>query len=186
MRLTGAPRVPLEELVSSVDARVREEMGEAGAAMRAEDLPELTRCADTAERLGALQETLRMDATESASEAADGFRTSELDGAGSMHSATGGGGPLEIERSLRRRTARTRRMVRPPPRRRVGSGTGDRSSDSSGAPTVRPGQRRWRPTLLRSIGRLRELRRPTTEVSPETDIARDVKACHLTASPKES
>ena len=72
-------------------------MGEAGAVMRAEDLPELTRCADTAERLGALQVTLRMDATESASETTGGFRASELEGAVSMHPAIGGGGALEIE-----------------------------------------------------------------------------------------
>ena len=45
---TGARRVPLEELVNSVDARAAEEMGEAGAVMRAQDLTELTRSAGTA------------------------------------------------------------------------------------------------------------------------------------------
>ena len=94
--LTDARRVPLEELVDSVDARAADEMGEAGTVMRAENLPELTRSADTAERLGALQETLRMDATESGSEAAGGFRASEVQGAVSMHPAGGGGGPLEL------------------------------------------------------------------------------------------
>ena len=103
--LIDARRVPLDALVDSVDARVGEEMGEAGTVMRAEDLPELTRSADTAERLEALQETLRMDATgaasgaasEAASGTAGGFRASEFEGAVSMHPATGGGGPLEIE-----------------------------------------------------------------------------------------
>ena len=38
-----------------------------------------------------------MDAAESGSEAAGGFRASELEGAVSMHPATGAGGPLEIE-----------------------------------------------------------------------------------------
>ena len=95
--LTDARRAPLEAFVDSVDARVCEEMVEAGTVMRAEDLPELTRCADTAERLGALQETLPMNATRSASGTAGGFRASEFDGAVSMHPATGAGGPLEIE-----------------------------------------------------------------------------------------
>ena len=95
--LTDARRAPLEELVNSLDARAAEAMGEAGAVMRAEDLPELTRCANTAEQLGALQETLRMDAAEPGRETAGGFRGSELEGAVSMHPATGAGGPLEIE-----------------------------------------------------------------------------------------
>ena len=95
--LTDARRAPLEAFVDSVDAWVREEMVEAGTVMRAEDLPELTRSADTAERLGALQETLPMNATRSASGTAGGFRGSELDGADSMHPATGAGGPFEIE-----------------------------------------------------------------------------------------
>ena len=95
--LTDPRRVPLEELVDSVDARAAEEMGEAGTVMRAEDLPELTRCAGTAEQLGALRETLRIDKTASGSEAAGGSRASELDGAVSMHPASGGGGPLEID-----------------------------------------------------------------------------------------
>ena len=123
--LTDARRVPLEELVNPVDARVAEEMGEAGTVMRAEDLPELTRCADTAEQLGALQETLRVDApgatsgttsratsqatsgatsqatsgatSRATSRAAGGLRASEFAGAVSMHPASGGGGPLEID-----------------------------------------------------------------------------------------
>ena len=97
--LTDARRVPLEELVNPVDARVAEEMAEAGTVMRAEDLPELTRCADTAEQLGALRETLRIDKTASGSEAAGGSRASEFAGAVSMHPASGGGGPLEIDPS---------------------------------------------------------------------------------------
>ena len=95
--LIGARRVPLEELVDSIDTRMADEMGEAGAVMRAEDLPELTRCADTAERLGALQETLRIDGAASGSEVAGGIRTTELEGAVSKHPSSGGGGPLEIE-----------------------------------------------------------------------------------------
>ena len=94
--LTGARRVPLEELVDSVGARADAAMGEAGTVMRAENLPELTRCAGTAEQLGALQETLRIDGAASGSEVAGGFRGSEVQGAVSMHPATGGGGPLEI------------------------------------------------------------------------------------------
>ena len=95
--LTGARRVPLEELVNSADVRGAEEMGEAGAVMRAEDLPELTRSAGTAEQLGALQETLRMDGAEAWSEVAGGLRASEFEGAVSMHPASGAGGALEIE-----------------------------------------------------------------------------------------
>ena len=72
-------------------------MGQADIVNRAEDLPERTRAADTAAQLGALRETLRMDATESASEAAGGFRASEFEGAVSRHPATGRGGPPEIE-----------------------------------------------------------------------------------------
>ena len=95
--LTGAQRVSLGTLVGSVDARAAEETGEAGTVMRAEDLPELTRSADTGERLGALQETLRIDGTEAGSEVAGGLRASELQGAVSMHPADSGGGPLEID-----------------------------------------------------------------------------------------
>ena len=103
--LTDARRVPLEELVHPVDARVAEEMGEAGTVMRAEDLPELTRCADTAEQLGALRETLRVDAPRATSgatsgatsQAPGGSRAAEFAGAVSMHPASGGGGPLEID-----------------------------------------------------------------------------------------
>ena len=95
--LTGARRVPLEELVNSVDVRGIEEMGEAGAVMRAEDLPELTRSAGTAEQLEALQETLRMDGAEAWSEVAGGFRASEVEGAVSVHPASGAGGALDIE-----------------------------------------------------------------------------------------
>ena len=120
--LTDARRVPLEELVDSVDARAAEEMGEAGIAMRAEHLPELTRCADTAEQLGALRETLRVDApgatsgatSRATSRAAGGFRASEFAGAGSMHPASGGGGPLEIDPSSAVH-GENARIVRPHP-----------------------------------------------------------------------
>ena len=112
--LTDARRVPLEELVDSVDARAAEEMGEARIAMRAEDLPELTRCAGTAEQLGALRETLRIDKTASGSEAAGGSRASELAGAVSMHPASGGGGPLEIDPSSAVH-GENARIVRPHP-----------------------------------------------------------------------
>ena len=94
--LTDARRVPLEELVNPVDARATEETGEAGIVIRAEDLPELTRCAGTAEQLGALRETLRIDATEPANEAAGGFRASEFEVAVSMYPASDAHGPPEI------------------------------------------------------------------------------------------
>ena len=138
--LTDARRVPLEELVDSVDARAAEEMGEAGIVMRAEDLPELTRCAGTAEQIGALRETLRVDAPGATSQAtsgatsratsgatsraAGGSRAPEFAGAGSMHPASGGGGPLEIDPSLSR-PRRERTPGSSPPRRPVGPGTGD-------------------------------------------------------------
>ena len=112
--LTDARRVPLEALVDAVDARVGEEMGEAGAVVRAEDLPEHTRSTDTAGQLGALLETLRMDATESASEATGGFRASELEGAVSMHPVSCGNGPLEIDPPLAVYGANAP-MVRPHP-----------------------------------------------------------------------
>ena len=95
--LSGARRAPLDELVNSVDARAAEEAGEAGGVMRAEDLPELTRSADTAEQLGALQETLRIDGAAFGTEMAGGLRASELEGAVSKHPSSGVGGPLEIE-----------------------------------------------------------------------------------------
>ena len=95
--LTDARRVPLEELVDSVDARAAEQMGEADTVVRAENQPELTRSADTAEQLGALRETLCIDKTASGSEAAGGSRASEFECAVSMHPASGRGGPLEIE-----------------------------------------------------------------------------------------
>ena len=95
--LTDARRVPLEGLVNPVGARTAEEMGEAGTVVRAENLPELTRSADTAERLSALQETLRIDGAASGSEVAGGLRVSELQGAVSMRPAGGGNGPREID-----------------------------------------------------------------------------------------
>ena len=95
--LTGARRVPLEELVNAVDARAAEEMGEAGTVVRAENLPELTRSTDTAEQLGALRETLRMVGAEAGSAGAGGLRESEFEGAVSVHPATGAGEALEIE-----------------------------------------------------------------------------------------
>ena len=116
--LTDPRRVPLEELVNSVDARAAEEMGEAGTVMRAEDLPELTRCADTAEQLGALRETLRVDApgatSGATSRAPGGLRASEFAGAVSMHPASGGGGPLEIDPSSAVH-GENARLVRPHP-----------------------------------------------------------------------
>ena len=116
--LTDPRRVPLEELVNPVDARAAEEMDEAGTVMRTEDLPELTRCADTAEQLGALRETLRVDATRATSgatsRAAGGLRASEFDCAVSMHPASGGGGPLEIDPSSAVH-GENARLVRPHP-----------------------------------------------------------------------
>ena len=116
--LTDARRVPLEELVDSVDARAAAEMGEAGTVMRAEDLPELTRCADTAEQLGALRETLRVDApgatSGATSQAPGGSRAAEFAGTVSMHPASGGGGPLEIDPSSAVH-GENARIVRPHP-----------------------------------------------------------------------
>ena len=116
--LTDPRRVSLEELVNSVDARAAEEMGEAGIAMRAEDLPELTRCADTAEQLGALRETLRVDApgatSGATSQAPGGLRAAEFAGTVSMHPASGGGGPLEIDPSSAVH-GENARIVRPHP-----------------------------------------------------------------------
>ena len=116
--LTDPRRVSLEELVNSVDARAAEEMGEAGIAMRAEDLPELTRCADTAEQLGALRETLRVDApgatSGATSQAPGGLRAAEFAGTVSMHPASGGGGPLEIDPSSAVH-GENARLVRPHP-----------------------------------------------------------------------
>ena len=112
--LTDARRVPLEELVNPVDARLGEEMGEAGTGMRAENLPELTRSTDTAEQLGALRETLRIDKTASGSEAPGRSRASEFAGTVSMHPASGGGGPLEIDPSSAVH-GENARIVRPHP-----------------------------------------------------------------------
>ena len=116
--LTDARRVPLEELVNPVDARAAEEMGEAGIVMRAEDLPELTRCADTAEQLGALRETLRVDAPRATSgatsQAPGGSKAAEFAGTVSMHPASGGGGPLEIDPSSAVH-GENARLVRPHP-----------------------------------------------------------------------
>ena len=142
----GAYRSMSSWIPSSTGGR---EMGEAGAVMRAEDLPELTRCADTAERLGALQVSLRMDATESASETTGGFRASELEGAVSMHPAIGGGGALEIEppSAVHGENAP---IARPHPGVAGGEGPEMQLGLLGGAD--RPlGQRRRRPTFLRSI-----------------------------------
>ena len=128
--LTDARRVPLEELVDSVDARAAEEMGEAGIVMRAEDLPELTRCADTAEQLGALRETLRVDR-----QWGDELRRRVGRGAGRLEGFGARRRRLDASRKRRGRAARNRpSLSRPrrerahrssPPRRRVGPGTGD-------------------------------------------------------------
>ena len=170
--LAGARRVPLEELVSPVDARAAEEMGEAGAVMRAEDLPVLARSADTAERLGALRETLRIDATKAASEVAGGFRASELDGAGSMHPASGGGGPLEIDPPSAV-YGENGRMVRPHSGNPRGEGPEIRLGLLGGAdrPPQPAAQASDFPAIYR---RLRELGSHDRSLS-ETDIVRDVK-----------
>ena len=85
--LTGARRVPLEELVNTVDLRLSDEMGEAGTVKRAEDLPGLTRCADTAEQLGALQDGLHGEGTGAMDGAVGALRGSELDETASVHEA---------------------------------------------------------------------------------------------------
>ena len=85
--LTGARRVPLEELVNTVDLRLSDEMGEAGTVKRAEDLPGLTRCADTAEQLGALQDGLHGEGTGAMDGAVGALRGSELDDTASVHEA---------------------------------------------------------------------------------------------------
>ena len=170
--LTGAQRVPLEELVDSVDARRAGEMREAGTAMRADDLPELTRCADTAEQLGALLETLRVDATEAGSATAGGFRASELDGAGSMHPASGAGRTLEIDAPSGVYGANAR-MVRPHP----GNPRGEGSETELGLPggADRPPQPATPESDFPAVyGRLRELR--THYHLSRTDITREVKA----------
>ena len=88
---TSARRVPIEALVDSVDARVGGDMGEAGAVMRAEDLPELTRCADTAERLGALQRCARMRQSRGVTRrAASGHRSSKAPSRGIPRAAGAG------------------------------------------------------------------------------------------------
>ena len=170
--LTDGRRVPLEELVSSVDARASEETGEAGIVVRAEDLPELTRCADTAEQLGALLETLRIDATEAGSETAGGFRASELDGAGSMHPASGAGRTLEIDAPSGVYGANAR-MVRPHP----GNPRGEGSETELGLPggADRPPQPATPESDFPAVyGRLRELR--THYHLSRTDITREFKA----------
>ena len=157
--LTDARRVPLEELVNPVDARVAEEMGEAGTVMRAEDLPELTRCADTAEQLGALRETLRVDAPGATTSGATSFGTSRgggrLEGFGVRQAPSrcipqaAGAGRSKSTRP-QPSTARTRASFVPTPTSR---GARDRrcSPGSPGAPTVRLRRRRRSPTSTRPI-----------------------------------
>ena len=170
--LIGARRVPLEELVSPVDARATEEMGEAGAVVGAQDLPALTRSADTAEQLGALQETLRINATEAASEVAGGFRASELDGAVSMHPASGGGGPLEIDPPSAV-YGENGRMVRPHSGNPRGEGPETRLGLLGGAD--RPPRSAAQASDFSAVyRRLRELGIHYRSLS-ETDIVRDVK-----------
>ena len=133
--LIDAQRVPLDALVDSVNARVGEEMGEAGTVMRAEDLPELSRSADTAARLESLQETLRMDATGAASGAAS-------EGGGRLPGIGVRRRRLDTSRDWRGRAARNRASLSglrrerahdsSPPRRRVGSGAGDEAQTPRG------------------------------------------------------
>ena len=86
---TGARRVPLEELVNTVDVRgVADEMGEAGTVMRAEDLPGLTRCAGTAEQLGALQDALAGKGAGAMDGAVGVFGVSKRDDTASVHEAS--------------------------------------------------------------------------------------------------
>ena len=129
--------VPLEDargLGRRTDAA--EEMGEAGTVMRAEDLPELTRCADTAEQLGALRETLRVDAPRATSGATSGTTSGTTSrAAGGFEGMGARRRRLDAPRKRRGRAARNRpSLSRPrrerahrssPPRRRVGQGTGD-------------------------------------------------------------
>ena len=97
-RTAKTPATALDTAHALTDARGGEELGEAGVVVHVKNLPELTRSTDTAVQLRALQETLRMDATRSASESAGGFRASEAEADVSKLSAAVGGGPLEISR----------------------------------------------------------------------------------------
>ena len=184
--LTDARRVPLEELVDSVDARAAEQMGEAGIVTRAEDLPELTRCADTAEQLGALRETLRVDATgvtsQATSRAVGGSRASELAGAVSMHPASGGGGRSKSTLP-QPSTVRTRASFVPTPTSR---GARDRrcSPGSPGVPTVRLRRRRRSPTFTWTIADCANFA-VTTTTSPEWTSAATIIGL-LIASTRQS
>ena len=169
--LTDARPAPLEELVNPVDARATDEMGEAGAVMRAEDLPELTRSADTAERLGALRETPRMNAAESGSETAGGFRASELEGPISMDRAGGGGGPFEIEHPSAV-YGENAHMVLPHPDVPWGRGPEMKLGLLGGADRP-PRSAAPEPSLLAVHRRMRDLRSHYTRLA-RTDIARDI------------
>ena len=87
--LTDAPRMSLDALVDSFDARGGEDMAEAGAVMRAENLPELTRSTDTAGQLRALHDAMR--GTEAGAQGEEGsvFRFSQPDDTASVHEACG-------------------------------------------------------------------------------------------------
>ena len=170
--LTDPRRVPLEELVNAVDARAAEGMGEAGIVMRAEDLPELTRCTDTAEQLGALREALRIDKT-AGSEVAGGSRASEFAGAVWMHPASGGGGPLEIDPSSAVH-GENARIVRPHPDVPWGQGQEIKPGLPGGAD--RPPQPAAPESDFRPVySRLRELTRRYHKPS-QVRISREFKA----------
>ena len=189
--LTDARRVPLEELVDSVDARAAEEMGEAGTVMRAEDLPELTRCADTAEQLGALRETLRVDAPGATSQAtsgatsraAGGSRASGVRTAPSRCIPQAAGAGRSKSTLPQPSTARTRAWFVPTPTSR---GARDRrcSPGSPGAPTVRLRRRRRSPTSTRPIADCANFA-VTTTTSPEWTSAATIIGL-LLASTRQS
>ena len=83
--LIDAPRAVLDDLLDSIDAPVAGMGGQSGTAAHSVDLSELTRSADTAEQLGALQDTLRLD--EAGDEATGGYRVTELGDTASVHEA---------------------------------------------------------------------------------------------------
>ena len=168
--LTDARRAPLEALEGSVDARVAEETGEAGTVMHAEDLPELTRSAHTAEQLGALQETLRIDGAEAGSDTASALRTSELEGAVSTHPVSGGGGPLEITPPSAV-CGKNAPMVRPHPDAPWGQGPQMHLGLRGGADRP-PQSAATKSDFLAANRRMRDLHRHYNRLS-DTDIVRD-------------
>ena len=86
--------------MNTVDVRgVADEMDEAGTVMRAEDLPGLTRCAGTAEQLGALQDALAGKGAGAMDGAVGVFGVSKRDDTASVHEASA----LDIVPDLRPR-----------------------------------------------------------------------------------